>query len=319
MFEVVIVPTYKREELLHCCLRRVREQDERMPILVFSDRGEITPNLQGICYQFAADLIVQPTHEYYGNTFSAGEALRFAYLCGYEVIHYLEDDTFIRSGFFDWTRKVHSDFDNIFCSCGWTFNRFAPIVDETYFASWIYIPQFTITRKMLELALPHLNPLYYARMKKYISRNFAGNPLQSVHPQAIQHYELDGLLQRVMMESKLQVAWNSIAKVEHMGFAGYNRGGYLAYEDFFQGEKGFAKRVELVEDLVRDPYYRMHIFGREIVERELGYEVPERQFRYRMAIGEYSSEFTSSLLPHQLPKTINSVPRTPETEIVVAS
>ena len=45
MREVCVVPTYRRTELLHGCLRRLRGQDGDVPIVVFSDRGETSPEL----------------------------------------------------------------------------------------------------------------------------------------------------------------------------------------------------------------------------------------------------------------------------------
>jgi len=315
MRECCVVCTYRRTEMLHCCLRRLRGQDGDIKIFVFSDRGEFSKQLEWICTEFEAKLIVQPDHDWFGNSYSAGEALRFVYNSGFDLIHVVEDDTFVKSGFFDWTRQVHEDFDNIFCSCAWVFNRYAPIEEGTYFAPWIYIPQFSIKRQMLELVLPHLGPIYYRSMRKYVIRNFKGNPIHLIHPHATYHCEIDGMLQHILLQHKLQVTWNGIAKVAHLGYAGYNRGGYQAYEEFFKGEKDFRKRVDMIEELAADPYWRTEIFGKEIVDRELGYELPERRFRYRMTVGPYESEFDSSLLPHQLPRVINSVPRTAETVV----
>jgi len=315
MREVIIVCTYKRNELLHGCLRRLRGQDGDVPIIVFSDRGEVSKDLIDTCEKFEARLIVQPRHNFHGNSYSAGEALRFAWNCDYGMVHYVEDDVFVKPDFLRWAWGVHSDFDDIFCSCGWVFNHFMPIVDETYFAPWIYIPQFSITWERLGLVLPHLNPLYYGDMWKYIGDNFTDNPINAMHPQAINHFEIDGLLQRILMQNKMQVAWNSIAKVEHLGFGGYNRGGYETYESLFEGLSTFEERVARIEEFAADPWWRLQYFDRKIVEREVGREVGQRIFRYKVTQGEWESEFVSDLLPHQLPKIINSVHRTPETVV----
>lgn len=316
MEECVIVPTYKRDELLFGCLLHIRYNDPRIPIFVFTDRETGSRTLIESCHEYNAKLIFQPKHSYYGNSFSAGEALRFAFNSGFELIHYIEDDAFIKEDFFPWTRDQHELWKDIFCTCGWVFNREAPLADETLFAPWIYIPQFSIRREKLLLVLPHLNPLYYGNMKKYIAANFKDNPIKDLHSDSIQHFEIDGLLQRIIMQHNLQVAWPGIGKIKHMGFGGYNQG-WGNYEDFFAGCADFAQRVTRVGELSDDPYWRARFFGREIVEREDGQELPERLFRYKIKVGEFESDYTSDLLKHQLPRVINSVPLPKEAEIVL--
>lgn len=322
MKECILVCTYRRPELLKCCLERITDHyGYSDDLFVFADRGEVDQQLQDICAGECAKLIAQPIHKFYGNSYSAGEALRFAYNSGYELIHVIEDDVLIKPGFFDWTRQVHEDWDDIFCSCGWVFNREMPLVEETYFALWIYIPQFSIRRDKLELVLPHLNPIYYSDLQKYVYENFKDNPIKNLHPHTIQHFEIDGLLQRIMMRHKMQVAWNGIAKVKHVGAFGYNAG-WDSKEVFFDGCNSFSERVARVEEFAADPYWRMQYFAKNVVEREEGRELAARTFRYKMLVGdEWESEFTSDLLPHQLRtlRNVNSVPVTSDTRFVISS
>lgn len=319
MKECVVVCTYRRPEMLESCLQRIAAYHPyTSDLFVFADRGEME-GLADITFKYGAKLIVQPAHNYFGNSFSAGEALRFVYNSGYDLIHYIEDDCFIKPGFFQWTRAVHDDWDDIFCSCGWVFNRFMPLLDETYFAPWIYIPQFTIRRQKLDLVMKHLNPLYYGDQLGYLDKNMPKNLIDDMYPEMV-HHEIDGMLQRLLMHHRMQVAWSAISKVKHVGFAGYNRGGYTAYEDFFTDCKNFEDRVERIEEFAADPYWRMQFFDPKIVEREEGREFPIRTFRYRVTVGEWESEFDSNLLPHQLKtlRTVNSVPVTPDTRFVLA-
>lgn len=306
--EVVIVCTYKREEFLHCCLRRLRGQDGDIRIIVFSDRWESSDNLAAICLEFDADLILHPPHSYYGNSFAAGEALRFAWNLDYELITYVEDDCLVKPDFFRWTREVHEEWDDIFCSCGWVFNRHMPIADETYFAPWIYIPQFTIRRDKLDLLMPHLNPIYYGDLQKYVYENFHKNPINDLHPHAIQHFEIDGLLQRVLMQSGMQVAWNGIARAEHIGFSGYNKG-WSRYENFFHGCTTFAERVERVEEFATDEYARAEEFGRDIVQREIGRELSKQERIWKIRLpGGWESTFKSERKRFIPGEWINTVP-----------
>jgi Glycosyl transferase family 2 len=307
MKECCVVPTYRRPELLHGCLRRLRGQDADVPIFVFSDRGDASPELKTICQIFEATLILQAKHEHLGNSYNAGEALRFAYNAGYELITYCEDDAFAKPDLLAWTRATHEEWDDIFCTCGWVFNHHMPFSEDTYFAPWIYIPQFSIRREKVALVIPHLGPLYYSDMWKYVAENFPENPINKLYPDVV-HYEIDGLLQRIIMKEKLQVAWCATAKIAHVGIHGYNRGGFAEYEAFFDDCPTFASRVAKVECLARDPYWRASLMERSHVEREIGHELPPRLFRYRVKVpGGWESNFVSELSRNALPHRINSV------------
>lgn len=295
MKEVIIVPTYRRPELLHCCLKRLITQDQDVPIFVFSDRGDESPLL--FTDYWNTKIIIQPKHDYHGNSFNAGEALRFAYNAGYDLIHYCEDDTFVKPGWLAWTREMHAELDetfSLFASCGWVFNHHMPFSNESYLAPWIYIPQFSITRKKLELVMPHLNPFYYRDMCKYIQENFTDNAINKLYPDVV-HYEIDGLLQRVLMDSRTQSVWCATTKVDHFGAGGYNRG-WENYENLFIGCNDSIERVDRLEELYKDIYWRAETFGRSHVEREVGHPIPKRTYKYRITLpGGWSTEADSEL------------------------
>jgi hypothetical protein len=319
MREAIIIPTYKRPELLYCCLERLRAQDNRIYIYVFSDRGHTSKELEATCGAFDAGLIFQGRHDYHGNSFNAGEALRFAYSSEFDLVHYIEDDVMAKPDLLAWTRVQHERFEDLFCSCGWVFNQHMPIEEQAYFAPWIYIPQFSIRRKKLGLIVQHLNPFYYRDMWGYLKQNFADNQINALYPNVV-HYEIDGLIQRVIMaDSPAQAVWDGIAKVEHMGFAGYNRGGLEKYEEMFDSGS-FMNRVRTVEEFIADPYWRASVFGKEVVEREIGRELPKRVTKYKVTMpGGWESIFDTELANLRGIKRINSVPITPDMKIVVAS
>ena len=319
MNESVVLCCYKRYELLFCCLKRVRETEPSIPILLFPDRGTWKDaRLQDIAKRFDAKVIRVPEHSLHGNTYNAGEALRYAYNSGIELVHYLEEDALPKPDLFSWTRTQHEDFENIFCSAGWAFNLHSPIDSGDYFAPWIYIPQFSIKRDKLEMVVEHSGPSYYNDMQGHLSKHFKECKLNAMYPNVV-HTEIDRLLQRVITDSGLQVVWPSVAKVEHLGFGGYNRGGYERYEDVFKDIPDFAKRVELVESLVADEYWRASVFGREVVEREVGHAIAKREFIYRIKFGEWESTFKSELTKAFLPKRLNSVTMPSDAEIMLSS
>jgi hypothetical protein len=301
--EVVIVPTYQRNHYLHCCLRRIREQDSAIDIAVFSDRGETNHELRTICRDFDAKLKITPAHNLYGNSYCVLEALRWAGGQPYDLIHVNEDDAMQHPDCLAWHREQHGLFDDIFASCGWVFNRCAPIEPDLMFAGWYYSPNACFRRDKLRIVTQHANPSYYHSMREYVLKVFADSPLHKKGSQQdTNYYEQDAVIQFCINRDGSQVAWCGIAKVDHVGAFGYNRTGGPKFIGTLQ------ERVAQVEELIGDPYYRMELFGRDVVEREVGYVLPKKEYRYQISIpGGWTSELVTEIPLRRLPKKINSV------------
>lgn len=321
MKEIVLVPTYKRPEMLFYCLSLIRAIEPRIPIAVFPDRGtyndkEFTEVMDSFDPEVTLACVV-PEHDYYGNTMNTMEAFRWAYNCGCERIFYVEDDVMVHWDFFKWHREIHEECEGleIFASMGWIFNRYAPITTDVLFQPWYYSVGTCFTREKLKLIVDHATPRYYKDMPGYIEKAFSGSSLNTVH-QDIQHFEQDGLIQRVMDRDRSQVVCRGMASCTHLGTFGYNKG-WEQRDGFYGDAKTFEERLVKLSQFLADPYWRASLFGREIVEREIGKELPPRLNKYLLRVGPYECEYQSELKPEQFPKRLRSVPRTPEMEIVV--
>lgn len=315
--EACLVPVWKRPELLYCCLKRIRLYQPGIPIYVFPDRGKPDAVTVDIADTFDASLIFVGDHNYYGNSYCTMEAYRFAYNIGAQRIYLVESDVMIHRDFFMWHRTVQEEYEGIFASMAWVFNRHAPISDDVMFQPWYYSIGTCFSREMLALVVEHACPKYYEDMAGYVRARFKDSPLND--PQNVAHYEQDGALQRVMDEHKLSTASAGIAKCSHMGFVrSYgDEGAALGYEELFRDTPNtFEARVERVEQLIADPYERIYYFGKEIVERELGRGIPERTFKYRVSLPNgFSTEFSSPLSKAKLPMMIHSAPIPPDARI----
>ena len=320
MEEIVLVPTYNRPEHLFYCLSMIRAFEPKIQIAVFPDRGTyFDKEFQDVMRVFQSDdafAFYVPFHKYHGNSYNTMEAFRWAYNAGYELTYLVEDDVIIHPDFFKWHREVHEECEDIFGSMGWVFNRFSPITEDWAFQPWYYSVGTCFKRKKLELIVKHATPLYYNDMMGYIEETFADSPLNSPHN--IHHYEQDGLIQRILDRDRTQTVSCGIAKCTHMGTFGYNRG-WSRREEFFEGCEDFTDRVNRLSAFVGDPYWRAEYFGRDVVEREIGKELPKRTFTYKIKVGPYETEFVSELSKTRLPRRIKSVPVTSEMEIVVSS
>jgi len=121
-------------------------------------------------------------------------------------------------------------------------------------------------------------------------------------------------VQFCLMEDRSQVAWCGISKVDHVGTSGYNKTNGLRFYGTLE------EQIQQIESFIADPYARIEAFGRPIVERELGLEIPKCVKRYRIAIpGGWESEFESELSIERFPRRINSVPVPQEAKVVIIS
>ncbi len=185
------------------------------------------------------------------------------------------------------------------------------------FQPWYYSIGTCFNRDMLYLITEHASPHYYGDMPGYIRSQFIDSSLND--PFAIAHWEQDGLLQRVLNKYKKQTVSAGIAKCSHVGFAGYNRG-WSRYEEFFERCLDFSSRIKKIESFYADPFWRLSMFDRVVVERELGREIPKRELRYKVKLpGGWESTFTSEMTQEFLAPRINGVPVPDDAEIMLVS
>jgi hypothetical protein len=321
MREVVIIPQYKREELLFCCLKRIREFEPKIDIHVFPDRGTYhEPAVRAICEGFSAVPHLVPDNDWYGNTANVMEAYLWAYNAGYDRIYYIESDVMVHSDFFSWHRTQHEEFPFIFGSMAWIFNRHAPITNDVMFQPWFYSIGVCFSRDKLAKIVEHATPKYYADMPGYIAQNFTDSNLNNTS--ATMHFEQDGLIQKVLDVDLSQTVSPGIAKCSHMGFVrSYDAGDTIGdYISFLGRNLRFDERVERVESFIADEYWRAEIFGREIVEREVGHFLPKREFVYQVKLPNgWETTYRTELKQASLPKRIYSVDIPTEAEIVLIS
>lgn len=320
--EIVVIPTFNRPELLFHCVSHLRGAGYTGPIAIFPD-GKHFSYSYDISAIFDATVVPRDAPRnpnYYGNSSNAARALSYGYNMA-ELVHYIEDDVEVSDRWHPWTMKTHEESDlyfPIFCSAGWVCNRERPIRHETYFNPWLYIPQFSIKRKPLGEILKHCTSEYFSDMPGYCRKTFPETPLNKMGAMR-NHYEIDGLIQHIIMEDQsIPVAWNAWPTVKHLGFAGYNRGGYALYELFFEGCKSLGERTDRIRDFSLDGSWRMYYFGREVVEREEGGRIKPIRYTYLVDVDGWRSFFTTEIPPRgHLPSVLNSVPIPPGAEITL--
>lgn len=310
MKQLVVVPvTPDRAHYLKVCLDHIRAADSGIAVLVGLDRA---PDLSGdviqVCRKYSnVNLFPIPKHDTYGNTFAVMTLLKIAYETRIprdwvEVVHYVESDTMLKPDAFTWAMRMHERYPESFAACGWVCNLEGPINEDDYPLAWYYAPFVSFRREMLGKMIEHCNAEYFQNMRRYVLKTFPDSMLHAQGKQAnTKFFEQDAIGQFILERDKQICMWRRTALCHHIGAHGYNRPDGPVFEGTLD------ERVTKVETLLANPHLRAQMFGRAIVEREIGGAIPKRIFRYRINLpGDWQSDLVSELEAADLPRRINS-------------
>lgn len=239
MRDCVIVPTYKRDDLLWVCLEAIRAANPLIPIHVFPDRGT---SVERVCAEFDAIEHLTIEHSYHGNSYNVMEAMKWAYQAGFEVVYVIEDDAIIHPSFFEWSRSALESHTDAFAACGWQYSPNAIIGDgPDLLMPWYLSVCAAIPRKSLYKIVQHARVEYYAKMKDYLAHAYPTS-----HRRHSAHFEQDGLVLRVCEGSSQRCVWPRRPRATHIGFTGYHMPGKPL-------EGTLEERVALLKLALKDP------------------------------------------------------------------
>ena len=251
--EIVMVTTMARDALLFLCLEAIRREDAKVPIVVFSDRGYRSRDLDEICMGFDAGLVVRESAIGYGNSFNVIESMRQCVGTGAKLVHAIEDDTILHRGYFDWVRNALST-TMYACALG----RIPGDTGTTWYESPCVTWRAECLSKCLELV-----PLgYFAETRE---------AMQKIADAAFPHSkyrfgsaEQDGFFLRCLEFLKWKTAYPDHSFASHVGWWGYNR----------EGGKPPAgtldEQIAECRKLLRDKARRTELFGERITNSEMG-------------------------------------------------
>lgn len=236
--DIVIIPTYLRAEYLWLCLEYLwqtqapgpkefwvcedrRENDEYTHKLQFQWTDEVLEDFRG---RLNLKKIVATPHNYSGNTRNVLEAYKRAYQTDARFVYLVEDDVLVRPDFFKWHEAVQETESKTMCSVAYRCVRNnearTDISDpEAYFTTARDYASIGVCwrRESLGPVIEHARPEYYNDLDGYIGRTFPGNRF------ATDFSEQDGLIMRVMWETRGFTTWPYVPRAYHMGYYGYHR------------------------------------------------------------------------------------------------
>lgn len=310
MKQLVVIPvTPDRAHYLKVCLDHIRAADSNIAVLVGLDRAsDLSGDIIQVCRKYSnVNLFPIPKHDTYGNTFAVMNLLKVGFETRIprepvEVVHYVESDTMVKPDAFAWANLMHEQYPDSFAACGWVCNLEGPINDDEYLLAWYYAPFTSFRRPMLAKIVEHCVPAYFENMRRYVLKTFPDSILHGRGKQAnTAFFEQDALAQFVLERDRLTCAWRRTALCHHVGAHGYNRPDGPVFEGTLD------ERVTKVETLLANPHLRAQMFGRAIVEREIGGPIPKREFRYRITTPDrWQSDLVTELEAQDLPTRLNS-------------
>jgi hypothetical protein len=232
MREIVVVPTLDREPLLHLCLEAIRKQEPNIPLRIFLDKLH---------------------HENYGNTSNAIAALQEGTNKA-DSVHYIEDDTIVHPGYFEWARKALAE-PNVAAVCG--------RIPSEHFENWYSAPCASWNADKLCIALSHVTPKYLAAKTQEEMRVIVD---EQMFPKSRFYRcyspEQDGFLLRCIEHYGWQTRFPPKPLATHLGYGGYNR----PAEPWPTGS--FEEQVQWFRDLLVDRPRREKIFGKHVTDLE---------------------------------------------------
>lgn len=252
MNEIVVVTTYKRDELLYLCLEAIRNQDENIPIRIFSDRMYSSDALYECAAEFRSSLFFRENGPDYGNSANVIAAMECSLDIDPQIVHCIEDDTILHPGYFDWARKQLAT-GRYACVCGSIGND-----QDTWYTS----PCASWRAQSLRQALDLVPPNYFQPTREDMQ-----SVLDAYAPFKKSKYrfgsaEQDGYFLRCIEHFGWKTLFPEKPLCTHLGWYGYNREGGTP-------PKGtFDERVEQCRRALRDHDFRSRMFGQRITELE---------------------------------------------------
>lgn len=163
------------------------------------------------------------SHIYAGNTQNVMEAYKKAFETDANFVYLVEDDVFVMPDFFEWHEAVQAQ-EDYFCSVAYRCSRnheaFTDIVDpNAYFTTGRDYASIGVCwkRKNLASLVAHAKTEYYNDLDGYMTKTFPGNRFGDCFS------EQDGLIMRLLWDTKGITAWPYVPRCFHMGWYGYHR------------------------------------------------------------------------------------------------
>lgn len=229
MKEIVIVPAWRRPEMLYATLHRLALADDgAQQYRIVLDRGCSRPAV-AVARDFAAGMpatvTLRPQHPYRGNSYNVLTAYAQALNEQPDLIYLVEEDVFVARDFFTASRAAHMLCPQALAVSA-ARNQALTVSEDPEqdpHAVWLHPSYQSLAVSwrpaQLQRLLPHAVPPYWGDPVGYCARTWPASTIPAGHA------EQDGLINRVREHAGLCTAYLAMPRAYHAGFYGYNRAG----------------------------------------------------------------------------------------------
>ena len=227
---VVIIPVWRRPEMLAICLKRIKEAKDwnlNYYLFTFDEGAETSDNLKVIRdSKLPYYCLYHQQRMCEGNSYNILDGLEFALdtasRSNSDIIHLLEEDIWIAKDYFQFHRQVHDRFDPWVVSACRNQHMYPdpPVKPNLVYSSIDYQSLgISFAIDAVQEIIVHNTPDYYNNMTGYIRTMFPNSRYGSLFP------EQDGLIQRIMEKHNYETMYPYAPRAFHAGFYSYHRSG----------------------------------------------------------------------------------------------
>lgn len=226
MKHTVLVPAWRRPDMLHACLTRLAKASAAhdVRVVVSLDRKgtlECRQVTQSFRSSFADIYMrVMNTHRYHGNSYNVLSGVKDSLRLDGDLIHVVEDDIMVSLGYFAYHEAAHEAAPEAFAvsAC-----RNQNLDGEPPAAAYRH-PSYqslgvSFRPETAREATAHDKAEYYGDLVNYCRRMWPGSKIPPGHA------EQDGLFNRIREQGRGETVYPAAPRAFHAGFYGYNRNG----------------------------------------------------------------------------------------------
>lgn len=225
MKHTVLVPAWRRPDMLHACLTRLsKAATDDVRVVVSLDRKG-TFECRQVAESFStafADIYlrVMNHHQFHGNSYNVLSGVADAMKLEGDLIHVVEDDIMVSLGYFAYHEAAHEAAPDAFAvsACKNQNLRGEPPGAAYRHPSYQSLG-VSFRPEVAQKVVKHGTPIYFGDMVAYCRRNFPGSQIPPGHA------EQDGLFNRVREGEGGATVYAARPRAFHAGFYGYNRSG----------------------------------------------------------------------------------------------
>jgi len=237
MNSVVVIPAWRRPEMLILAIRRIMLaggwKENRYHLSFDKEPDEENWETFGdferggaFCPGFSSSVSVAMERRGIGNSDNIltglARGLWLAEHCGVEVLHLIEEDVWVGADYFSSAEKIHQQFKPWALSlCRNQFRTYEPKQDpalvylcQDYQSLGVSFPLDSVRE-----ILVHNVPEYFEDMAGYLKMMFPNSRYRSLFP------EQDGLIARIIEKNNYEVFYSNVPRAYHAGFYSYHRAG----------------------------------------------------------------------------------------------